>query len=279
MAVLETGTCRFPGCDRPVEPAGETVGRPPRYCDLPEHNAQTAFRERRRRAAGGERDGDQRGGERPALYPLRMEPRLTRWQKARKDWLGFQWRDLIPSAIGLGIAILVLEESNFSGSTVAEVGIVGACAIAAGLLYAVAQLAWAWRQAPMRLLTEDVVAIRKTLEARPSQTPISLPRAVNDYIRRGRSLLMMPEFSEQDALSWANAIGSTLSEHGSYEDTAQFSLVQGEGEGGVYGTLHRLSQNGCCAWVVDDALRARPAVAWSADGAGLPSTVGARRSG
>ncbi len=50
MAALETETCRFPGCDRPVEPATETVGRPPRYCELPEHNAQSAFRERRRRS-------------------------------------------------------------------------------------------------------------------------------------------------------------------------------------------------------------------------------------
>jgi hypothetical protein len=63
---------RFPGCDRPVEAAAETVGRPPRYCDLSEHTAQTAFRERRRRAAAGEFEGeqDQGGGERPVSLAI-----------------------------------------------------------------------------------------------------------------------------------------------------------------------------------------------------------------
>jgi hypothetical protein len=52
--------------------SAETVGRPPRYCDLPEHNAQTAFRERRRRAAAGEFEGeqDQGGGERPVSLAI-----------------------------------------------------------------------------------------------------------------------------------------------------------------------------------------------------------------
>ena len=72
MAALDTETCRFPGCDRPVEAAAETVGRPPRYCDLPEHTAQTAFRERRRRAAAGEFEGgdDRAGGERPVSLAI-----------------------------------------------------------------------------------------------------------------------------------------------------------------------------------------------------------------
>lgn len=38
--------CRFPGCDRPTEPADS--GRPPEYCDNPEHNRATAWRARRR---------------------------------------------------------------------------------------------------------------------------------------------------------------------------------------------------------------------------------------
>src|SRR5664279_1746686 len=73
MAAPDTETCRFPGCDRPAEAAAETVGRPPRYCDLPEHTAQTAFRERRRRAAAGEFEGDnpdQAGGERPVSLAI-----------------------------------------------------------------------------------------------------------------------------------------------------------------------------------------------------------------
>jgi hypothetical protein len=59
-----TSTNLFGGAERI---AGE-LGHPPRYCDLPQHNAQTAFRARRRRAVGGELEGDdpdQAGGERP----------------------------------------------------------------------------------------------------------------------------------------------------------------------------------------------------------------------
>jgi hypothetical protein len=45
-----------PGCQLPVAPAPEGAGRPSRYCQNPAHNAQSAFRERRRRAAAGEVD-------------------------------------------------------------------------------------------------------------------------------------------------------------------------------------------------------------------------------
>ena len=68
MSELTTEMCAFPGCERPVAPAGEGAGRPSRYCEQPGHNAQSAFRERRRRAAAGELDGseaEQGGGERP----------------------------------------------------------------------------------------------------------------------------------------------------------------------------------------------------------------------
>jgi hypothetical protein len=164
-----------------------------------------------------------------------MQPRPTRWQRAWKDWPKIQWRDLILSAFGLGIAILVLEESNFSGSTVAEVGIVAGSAIAAGVLYALAQLVWAWLQAPMRLLTDDVVAIREKLEAAPPQTPIRLPRAINDSVRKGHALLRKSEFSEQDAFDWANEIASILNEYGDYKDGARFSRAQGGGD--ARGTL------------------------------------------
>src|SRR4051794_33409490 len=71
MAAIEVDQqqmCAFPGCERPVAPAPEGAGRPPRYCERPEHTAQSAFRERRRRAADGEPDTaapDGGAGERP----------------------------------------------------------------------------------------------------------------------------------------------------------------------------------------------------------------------
>src|SRR5439155_26674639 len=56
-----------PGCERPAAPAPEGAGRPSRYCELPEHNAQSAFRERRRRTTAGEPEGEEEraGGDRP----------------------------------------------------------------------------------------------------------------------------------------------------------------------------------------------------------------------
>ena len=68
MAELTTEICAFAGCERPVVPGPEGAGRPARYCELPGHNAQTAFRERRRRAAAGEGDdgdAERDGGDRP----------------------------------------------------------------------------------------------------------------------------------------------------------------------------------------------------------------------
>ncbi len=46
-ASAKPATCAYPGCARPVpEPTGP--GRPPAFCDDPEHTAMTAFEERAR---------------------------------------------------------------------------------------------------------------------------------------------------------------------------------------------------------------------------------------
>jgi len=42
----QTRTCRYPGCSAPAEPAAGP-GRPPQYCDDPDHNRASAFRARR----------------------------------------------------------------------------------------------------------------------------------------------------------------------------------------------------------------------------------------
>ena len=39
--------CKFPGCDQPARRAAKT-GRPPEYCDDPEHSALKAWHERKR---------------------------------------------------------------------------------------------------------------------------------------------------------------------------------------------------------------------------------------
>lgn len=45
-------TCRYPGCERPAEPGEPGVGRPPEYCDHPDHNRASAWRARQRRDTG-----------------------------------------------------------------------------------------------------------------------------------------------------------------------------------------------------------------------------------
>ena len=44
-----TVTCKYPGCGQPARQAPKT-GRPPGYCDNPEHTGVTAWRERKRLA-------------------------------------------------------------------------------------------------------------------------------------------------------------------------------------------------------------------------------------
>jgi hypothetical protein len=50
----ERVTCLFPGCEREAVPppkaavASGRTGPPPRYCDLEEHNASSAFQELKR---------------------------------------------------------------------------------------------------------------------------------------------------------------------------------------------------------------------------------------
>ena len=47
----EQRTCHYPGCDRPVAPADAVTGRPPEYCDDPEHSRASAWRARKREEA------------------------------------------------------------------------------------------------------------------------------------------------------------------------------------------------------------------------------------
>src|SRR6202035_1449177 len=44
-----TVTCKYPGCDQSARLAART-GRPPEYCENPEHTAVAAWRERKRLA-------------------------------------------------------------------------------------------------------------------------------------------------------------------------------------------------------------------------------------
>lgn len=62
MASSDSNTCTFPGCDRPV-PRPSSPGRPPQYCDLPEHTRWRAWKERQRQAQEADRASAEHAGE------------------------------------------------------------------------------------------------------------------------------------------------------------------------------------------------------------------------
>lgn len=152
--------------------------------------------------------------------------RPTRWQKAREDWPGFEWRDLGIGVVAIVLAVLALLVLGRPGGAVPEVLIVGGAGLLAAILYPLAQLVWAWLQAPMRLLTDDVVAIRERLEQGPPGEPV---RPVNvrwtllDLARQGSELLDYysgPPTEETKA--WTAAAGAFLGEHGEPADAEKF---------------------------------------------------------
>lgn len=48
MSETPVKTCIYPGCERPAAPPHPMGGPQPAFCDLEEHNALTAYQERRR---------------------------------------------------------------------------------------------------------------------------------------------------------------------------------------------------------------------------------------
>jgi hypothetical protein len=50
MSETSTKTCIYPGCTRPAVPPHPLGGPQPAFCDLEQHNALSAHRERRRLA-------------------------------------------------------------------------------------------------------------------------------------------------------------------------------------------------------------------------------------
>jgi hypothetical protein len=59
----EPKKCIYPGCDRAAVPPHPLGGPQPSFCELEEHNALTAHRERQRLAREGlDNDENERGG-------------------------------------------------------------------------------------------------------------------------------------------------------------------------------------------------------------------------
>jgi hypothetical protein len=163
--------------------------------------------------------------------------RPTRWQKARNDWPGFQWADSAIAGVGLGLAVVVLAILGFPGETVVEVVVVAGAGIAAAVLYALGQLVWAWLQAPMRLLTADVIAIRERVEAMPgAPTPQPEPAPPNvrlnllNFIRLGRRHLndpTRPLIGDVELEKWTQKVIVFLNEYVSGEAAEGFVTATG----------------------------------------------------
>lgn len=138
---------------------------------------------------------------------------MTRWQKAKEDWPGPQWRDLTVGPLGLVIAVLVLDNQNYPGDTIVEVVVVAAATVVAVVLFSLGQLGWAWLNAPMRLLAADVRAIRERLEEMPQaqETDRPLPTGVTlrNQIRLGRELLRVPHGPREER-QWADGVVEAL---------------------------------------------------------------------
>lgn len=142
--------------------------------------------------------------------------RPTRWQKAKDDWPGFEWRNLRVGVVGIALAVIALAVLGRPGKAVTEVLIVGGAGLLAAILYPLGQLAWAWLQAPMRLLTADVVAIRERLEqgapAEPAR-PLNVRLRLLNFARQGRELLDYDPISGADFGAWSEAAGAFMAEH------------------------------------------------------------------
>lgn len=156
--------------------------------------------------------------------------RPTRWQKARADWPGFQLRDIGGGAIGLALAVVGLVVFGRPGEAVTEVLIVGGAAILAAVLYALGQLVWAWLQAPMRLLTADVIAIRECVEAAPATSapagpPFNMRLSLLNSTRLGEELRQHARsggMTRKSHEEWVTPVVQLLHEHAAQEDAELF---------------------------------------------------------
>jgi hypothetical protein len=130
------------------------------------------------------------------------DERPTRWQKARQDWPGFRlWPDIWLAVFGGALSVGVLAILGFPWEAILEVIVaVGAGAVAV-VLFRFGELWWAWAQAPMRLLTDDVAALRREVAAlpqrtqQPAQSSVAAQKARSDNIKARMGILR--QFEEE----------------------------------------------------------------------------------
>ena len=154
--------------------------------------------------------------------------RPTRWQKARDDWSGIRAkREVLVGLVG-GFATAGVQVLVGSAGAVDTLIAAGVGALVTVVVFPLGELGLRWLQAPMRLLTDDVIAIRSRLDAldigaaQPeTRAPALSPRltAVN-HRRVGVALVADAagyglKASEPDAQRWTDSVIDFLSEHSS----------------------------------------------------------------
>ena len=126
------------------------------------------------------------------------------------------------------MSVVVLLAVGFAHDALVVGITIGGSALAAAVLVPAGELAWNWLQAPMRLLTEDVIAIRARLNAveivgaRPEPT-IDVRLQLLNYKRKGEELVASSSVgpAEPDAQRWTDSVIDFLSKY-MHESVASF---------------------------------------------------------
>jgi hypothetical protein len=130
------------------------------------------------------------------------EPRPSRLQKAKRDWPGI--RSSREAIVGVITAVLaaVVELLIGSGGALDTIVVAVVAAVVAVVIVPAAQFTLLWVEAPMRLLTEDVIALRAEVHALSERVShqVSATASVDEEPREeqlGRVRLTLLRFVQQ----------------------------------------------------------------------------------
>ncbi|MGD1059772.1 MAG: hypothetical protein ABR992_20470 [Solirubrobacteraceae bacterium] len=135
--------------------------------------------------------------------------------------------------VGGALAVVALIMLGSPGEVVGDAAIVAGAAVGAVLFTSAAELVWAWLQAPMRLLTADVLAIRERVEAIPStpptapEPPFNMRYSLLNSIRLGEKLSGQSVKTMQDLENWAAPVVRLLTDHAAPLEVEHFLRSRG----------------------------------------------------
>ena len=99
--------------------------------------------------------------------PERLRP--TRWQRAWADTKFFRWKkEAVAGAAAAPVSFVLLQLFGSKDGAMDELVVVCASVVAVLVMLPLTELAYNWLQAPTRMLSDDVLAIRHDLSERYS---------------------------------------------------------------------------------------------------------------